>query len=225
MEAEIKKKGNNAMGVCVIVGAGTVDESEIMIDKGDFVIGADGGLKYLEHLGVQADMALGDFDSLGYLPEHEHLVIHPVMKDDTDMMLAVKEGLNLGYRTFRIYGGLGGRLDHTLANLQTLCFLSEQEAEATLIGEGICVRAVTNGEISFDESFEGIISVFCLTGEAKGVTLTGLKYSLDNGVMTSQLPLGVSNEFIGKKSTVRVTDGTLIVIWSGNQRKLSTDMR
>ena len=141
------------------------------------------------------------------------------------MMLAVKEGLNLGYRNFRIYGGLGGRLDHTLANLQTLCFLSQQGAEATLIGEGSCIRAVTNGEITFDESLEGIISIFCLTGVAKGVTLTGLKYPLDNGVMTSQMPLGVSNEFIGQKSTVRVTDGTLIVIWSDPQRKLSTDIR
>ncbi len=204
------------MGVCVIVGAGTVKESEIKIDQGDFVIGADGGLKYLERLGIKADMALGDFDSLGYVPQYEQLVVHPVMKNDTDMMLAVKEGLNLGYRTFRIYGGLGGRLDHTLANLQTLCFLSEQGTEATLIGEGICIRAVTNGEITFDESFEGIISIFCLTGEAKGVTLTGLKYPLDNGVMTSQMPLGVSNEFIGQKSTVRVTDGTLIVIWNDN---------
>ena len=204
------------MGVCVIVGAGTVKESEIKIDQGDFVIGADGGLKYLERLGIKADMALGDFDSLGYVPQYEQLVVHPVMKDDTDMMLAVKEGLNLGYRTFRIYGGLGGRLDHTLANLQTLCFLSAQGTEATLIGEGICIRAVPNGEITFDESFEGIISIFCLTGEAKGVTLTGLKYPLDNGVMTSEMPLGVSNEFIGQKSTVRVIDGTLIVIWSDN---------
>ena len=213
------------MSACVIVGAGTVDESEIRIEQDDFVIGADGGLKYLGHLGIQANLALGDFDSLGYVPQHEHLVVHPVMKDDTDMMLAVKEGLNLGYRNFRIYGGLGGRLDHTLANLQTLCFLSKQGAEATLIGEGICICAVTDGEISFDESYEGIISIFCLTGEAKGVTLTGLKYPLDNGVMTSQMPLGVSNEFIGQKSTVRVTDGTLIVIWSNAQRKLSTDIR
>lgn len=213
------------MGACIIVGAGTVKESEIKIDQGDFVIGADGGLEYLERLGIKAHMALGDFDSLGYVPEHEHLVLHPVMKDDTDMMLAVKEGLSLGYRTFRIYGGLGGRLDHTLANLQTLCFLAEQGAEAILIGEGICIGAVTNGEITFDESFEGIISIFCLTGEAKGVTLTGLKYLLDNGVMTSQMPRGVSNEFIGQKSTVRVADGTLIVIWSDNQRKLSTDKR
>ena len=67
------------MSACVIVGAGTVDESEIRIEQDDFVIGADGGLKYLEHLGIQANLALGDFDSLGYVPQHEHLVVHPVM--------------------------------------------------------------------------------------------------------------------------------------------------
>lgn len=201
-------------GTCIVVGAGNVLASELKIEAGDYVIGADGGMEHLERLGIKADMALGDFDSLGYVPEHENLVLHPVMKDDTDMMLAVKEGLRLGYRKFRLYGGLGGRLDHTLANLQTLIWLSKQGAEARLIGEGSCVTAVTDGEIFFDETKRGVISVFCLTGRASGVTITGLKYPLENAVLTSDMPLGVSNEFIGQKSTVRVTDGTLVVMWS-----------
>lgn len=201
-------------GTCIIVGAGNVLASELKIEAKDYVIGADGGMEHLARLGIKADMALGDFDSLGYVPEHENLVLHPVMKDDTDMMLAVKEGLKLGYRKFRLYGGLGGRLDHTLANLQTLIWLSEQGAEALLIGEGSHVAAVTDGEISFDESHRGVLSVFCLTGKASGVTLTGLKYPLENAVLTSDKPLGVSNEFIGQKSTVRVTDGTLVVMLS-----------
>lgn len=201
------------MRTCVIVGAGSLDGARIKIEAGDYVIGADGGMEHLARLGIRADMALGDFDSLGYVPEHQNLVLHPVMKDDTDMILAVKEGLKLGYRKFRLYGGLGGRLDHTLANLQTLIYLSKQGAEAQLIGEGSCVTAVTDGEISFDETHRGVISVFCLTGKASGVTLTGLKYPLENAVLTSDKPLGVSNEFTGQKSTVRVADGTLVVMW------------
>lgn len=203
-------------GVCVIVGAGEVRTSEVKIEAGDYVIGADGGLEYLARLGIRADMALGDFDSLGYVPNHDNLVLHPVMKDDTDMMLAVKEALKLGYQKFRLYGGLGGRLDHTLANLQTLIYLSKRGAEGLLIGEGICVTAVTDGEISFDESYQGVISIFCLTGRAAGVTLTGLKYPLDGAVLTSDMTLGISNEFMGQKSTVSVTDGTLVVMWSMN---------
>ena len=203
-------------GTCVIVGAGEVDVPEIKIEAKDFVIGADGGMEHLERLGIKADMALGDFDSLGYVPEHQNLVLHPVMKDDTDMMLAAKEGMKLGYRKFRLYGGLGGRLDHTLANIQTLIYLSKRGAEVRLIGDGICVTAVTDGEISFDETYRGVISIFCLNGKASGVTLWGLKYPLENAVLTSEMPLGVSNEFTGQKSTVRVTDGTLIIMWSEN---------
>jgi len=203
-------------GTCVIVGAGEVDVPEIKIEAKDFVIGADGGMEHLERLGIKADMALGDFDSLGYVPEHQNLVRHPVMKDDTDMMLAAKEGMKLGYRKFRLYGGLGGRLDHTLANIQTLIYLSKRGAEVRLIGDGICVTAVTDGEISFDETYRGVISIFCLNGKASGVTLRGLKYPLENAVLTSEMPLGVSNEFTGQKSTVRVTDGTLIIMWSEN---------
>jgi len=61
-----------------------------------------------------------------------------------------------------------------------------------------------------------VISIFCLNGKASGVTLRGLKYPLENAVLTSEMPLGVSNEFTGQKSTVRVTDGTLIIMWSEN---------
>ncbi|MBQ8814707.1 MAG: thiamine diphosphokinase [Lachnospiraceae bacterium] len=201
-------------GTCVIVGAGNIAESEVIVNPEDYVIGADGGMDYLKRHGIRADMALGDFDSLGYVPEHHNLVVHPVMKDDTDMMLAVKAGLARGYRKFRLYGGLGGRLDHTLANLQTLICLAEQGAEAQLIGEGVRITAIHNGKISFDASHEGIISVFCLSGKAEGVWIRGLKYPVEDVELTSDRPLGVSNEFVGVESEIGVRAGTLIILWN-----------
>lgn len=198
---------------CVIVGAGEVSEQEIRVNDGDYVIAADGGLEYLARLGIKSDMALGDFDSLGYVPVHDHLIVHPAMKDDPDMMLAVQEGLRLGYKDFRIYGGLGGRMDHTIANLQTLIWLTKQGARGELIGQGVHITAVHNGKVQFGPEHKGYISVFCLCGKAEGVWIRGLKYTLEDGVLTSDRPLGLSNEFMDTESEIGVRDGDLIILW------------
>ena len=200
-------------GTCVIVGAGEVIEEEIHVDSGEYVIAADGGLEYLAHRGISADMALGDFDSLGHIPEHENLVVHPAMKDDSDMMLAVQEGLRLGWRQFRIYGGLGGRLDHTVANLQTLIYLAKQGGRGELIGNGVHITAINNGSVQFDPAHKGYISVFCLSGRAGGVWIKGLKYTLEDAELTSDRPLGLSNEFLGVESEIGVKNGALVILW------------
>lgn len=188
-------------------------EEEIQVNSGDYVIAADGGLEYLAHRGIRADMALGDFDSLGYIPEHENLSVYPAMKDDPDMMLAVQEGLRLGRSKFRIYGGLGGRLDHTIANLQMLIWLAEQGACGELIGNGVHITAIHNGSIQFDSAHKGYISVFCLNGKAHGVWIKGLKYTLEEAILTSDRPLGLSNEFMGTESEVGVKNGALVILW------------
>jgi len=202
--------------VCYIVGAGSFDNTVFNVQKDDCVIAADGGYKYLEKLNINPDLLLGDFDSLDEIPIHPNIIKHPKQKDDTDMMLAVKTGLELGYKCFVIYGGLGGRLDHTMANIQTITHLSRQGAKAYLVGEGIVITAVTNGKIEFDSSKNGVVSIFCNGSYAKGVYLKNLKYELNNATLTSDIPIGVSNEFIGKDSTVTVNDGTLVVMWSEN---------
>ena len=198
---------------CVIVGAGEVSAQEIRVDNGDYVVAADGGLKYLNHKGIRADMVLGDFDSLGYVPDHENRILYPAQKDDSDMMLAVKEGLRLGANRFRIYGALGGRLDHTIANLQTLIYLAKQGAEGEIIGGGVHITAIRNGAFRFGSEHKGYISVFCLSGTATGVWIKGLKYTMEDGVLTADQPLGLSNEFIGTDSEISVREGELIILW------------
>ena len=200
------------MGKCVVFCAAGFDFPAEPIKSEDLVIAADGGLKHTESLGLIPDVILGDFDSLGFVPEGAE--VFPVEKDDTDAMLAIRYGLDRECRHFVIYGGLDGeRLDHTLANFQALQYLADRNAVGYLVGKKYLVTVVKDGKLSFPAEAKGILSVFCLGPEATGVTLSGLKYPLENGALSSGFPLGVSNHFVGEKSSISVKNGGLLVLW------------
>lgn len=199
--------------ICYIAGAQEPGELALAPGRPAFVIAADGGLDHLERRGIGADLIVGDFDSLGRVPEGANVVRHPEEKDDTDMLLAVKAGLRLGLRDFVLYGGLGGRLDHTLANLQTLVYLARQGGRGVLLGDGTAAAVLRCGRLDFPAGLAGVVSVFCPDGEARGVDLEGLYYPLRNAVLTSAFPLGVSNRFTGRPAAVSVREGTLLVMW------------
>ena len=198
--------------LCFIVGA--MDPGEMApIPENSLLIAADGGLTHLERRGLLPHLIVGDFDSLGRVPEGDNIIHHPVEKDDTDTMLAIKTGLARGYRDFILYGCLGGRLDHTYANLQSLSYLAEHGASGFLLGAGIAATVIRNSRLDFTPSHQGTISVFCPDGEARGVDLTGLYYPLRDAVLTSAFPLGVSNQFTGKAASIAVKEGSLLVMW------------
>ena len=195
-----------------IVGAGEFSGPLPHISDDDLVIAADAGYRTLVRLGARVDRVVGDFDSLGEVPVHPNVEMHPAEKDETDMMLAVRVALQEGCRELRILGGLGGRLDHTFANLQTLVYIARRGARGWLIGGGASVIAIAGGEIAFSKAAKGIISIFSADGTAQGVTLKGLKYPLTDYTMTAEMPIGVSNEFIGMPSSVTVRKGVLLVM-------------
>ncbi len=200
------------MGKCVIFCAADFDGLIEPIESGDFVLAADGGLRHLQKLGIEPDGILGDFDSLGYAPAGAQ--VFPVEKADTDSMLAVRRGMALGYREFLLYGALGGeRLDHTVANFGVLQFLAEHGAVGYLADRRYLVTVLRNGHISFSKEATGIVSVFCLGADARGVSIRNLQYPLENGTLQSGFPLGVSNHFAGKESEISVKDGNLLIIW------------
>ena len=200
------------MGKFVIFCAAEFDTLAQPIGPGDFILAADGGLRHLEKLNIRPHGILGDFDSLGFVPEGAQ--VFPVEKDDTDAMLAVRKGLELGYREFLLYGSLDGpRLDHTIANFQTLQFLADHGAAGYLVGNNYIVTVIKNGTIRFSKEAEGIFSLFCLGPDAEGVTEKGLQYPLDDAVLTSGFPLGVSNHFIGAQAEVTVRNGSLLAMW------------
>ena len=215
------RKAGNALGArCFIVGAGEFT-GHYSPGEDDYVIAADAGFPALVSRGVTPDLVVGDFDSLGFTPEHPNVVLCAAEKDDTDMMLAVRQGLSRGYRSFVIDGGTDGRLDHTLANFQILSFLAENGARGVLLGRDMCAAAVRNGSLRFLSGGSGYVSVFCAGERARGVSLSGLKFPLHDAELTFVYPLGVSNEFTGESAAVSVLDGSLIVIWAGGPELLA----
>ena len=200
------------METCIIFCAGGFDSLAEPIGERDYLIAADGGLAHLERLGLKPDAIIGDFDSLGRIPEGAK--VFPVEKDDTDSMLAIRHGLEQGYRRFLIYGGMDGpRVDHTMANFQALQFLANQGAQGFLVGLNQTVTVVKNGTVRFDAAAQGNVSVFCMGADARGIHIRGLQYGMADGVLDAGFPLGVSNHFIGKKSEISVKSGSLLVIF------------
>ncbi len=200
------------MKKCIIFCAGEFKELLEPVTADDLVIAADGGLVHTQEIGLRPDIILGDFDSLGYIPEGAQ--VHPVEKDDTDSMLAIKKGLELGCDAFYLYGALDGkRVDHTMANFQALQYLAERGARGWLVGNRQIVTAIHNSSITFPPFCIEYLSVFCMGRDAKGVSIRGLQYNMENQTLSSGFPLGVSNRFLQKKATVEVRDGTLLLIW------------
>ena len=202
--------------ICYIVGAAPT-EALPSPREGDFLIAADRGYKALRAAGIAPDLIMGDFDSLGYTPEGENVLPHSPIKDDTDLLLAIRWAMERGWRRFVIYGALGGRrLDQTVASFQTLRFLADRGAKGLLVGDGWNVTLLQNAALRFPASASGWLSVFVSGEEARGVTLRGLKYEITDHTLTCAMPLGVSNEFLGKEARVSVANGALFVLWQGD---------
>ncbi len=205
--------------ICYIFGAGTYYNDDIpSFEKDDFIIAADGGFSFLANHGIKPDLILGDFDSLGFVPEckgSEILKLNPV-KDDTDLLYAVKQGIKRNYKLFYIFGGTGGRTSHTFSNIQTLTMLAKQGLQGFLFGDNEIFTVIHNSSLNFSKKSSGNISVFSVDTVSNGVFETGLKYSINNYSMNNSFPVGVSNEFVGTDSQIKVLDGTLLVIFSKN---------
>lgn len=201
------------MKKCLIFCAAEFDRLAEAVEGGDYILAADGGLRHLSKLNITPHGIIGDFDSLGYVPEGAQ--VFPVEKDDTDAMLAARKGLELGYREFLFYGALDGpRLDHTVSNFQTLQFLADHGAKGYLIGRDYIVTVIKEETVEFPAEAEGILSLFCLGPDAEGVTLENLYYPLENGRLTSGFPLGVSNHFVGNSAKITVKKGSLLALWN-----------
>ena len=200
------------MGNCLIFCAAAFDALAAPVAADDYILAADGGLRHVEKLNLTPHGIIGDFDSLGYIPEGAQ--VFPVEKDDTDVMLAARKGLELGFREFLFYGSLDGpRLDHTISNFQTLQFLADRSATGYLIGKDYIVTVIREETVEFPAEAEGILSLFCLGPDAEGITLENLYYPLQNGRLTSGFPLGVSNHFTGRSARVTVKKGSILAMW------------
>ncbi|MBR1642615.1 MAG: thiamine diphosphokinase [Butyrivibrio sp.] len=211
---------------CVIISAGSFPNIEIDLKENDLCIACDAGFKYAQQLGILPDLIVGDFDSAAEagadvtrgieeiaLSDPDRIVRLDVKKDDTDTLRAVRIGLSKGYKKFYLYGALGGRrLDHSLANIQTLLFIKRNGGTGYIMTGDTMLMVAENETIHFHRGNTGFVSAFSLSEVSRGVTIKGLMYSLEDGTLTNDFPLGVSNEFIiDEEAEITVKDGTLLI--------------
>ena len=201
---------------CIIFGAGVYDNALPRIQNGDFVIAADAGYEKCNLLGITPDMIIGDFDSSKSMPEGENIIKLPVHKDVTDLYAAAEEGLKNGCDEFFIYGGLGGRPDHSFANYSLIVSLAQKNKKAFLYGDNYIITAVQNGTIEINGKEGKTVSVFSWTEKSEGVSYTGLEYEFKNGLLERDFSLGVSNSLSETKAQISVTNGILLIMQENN---------
>lgn len=203
------------MNECWIFGGGYVGEySSISVPADAFIIAADAGLMHTDKLGLKPNLIVGDFDSYpDEIVQKQNVIRLPVRKDDTDMMFAVKKALELGYKEITLCGALGGRLDHTYANIQTLEYISEHGGNGRIVSDSNIVMLQKSGSVSYPAMEGWYFSVFSLSEDAV-VSLKGTAYTLDSYKLTRGFPLGVSNEITQANAEVTVDRGCLIIMYS-----------
>ena len=199
------------MDICYIVGAGDFD-TVFSPAEDDLVIAADGGYDHLKENGIRCDVCIGDLDSVKKLPDCIETVRFPVEKDETDMHLSFLEGYKRGYRVFRLYGGTGGRCDHTFANYSLLLYGKECNCDVTLVCDGCEIFVIKNEKITLSPKENVTLSVFALGGDAEGVTISGAYYDASDVTLSPSFPLGVSNHFVGQPVEIEVKRGALLVM-------------
>lgn len=202
---------------CVIFAGGdTVSSEAVDLDfvKDSYVICADKGLELAEKFGITSDLILGDFDSLGCRPEGSNVMSFPVEKDDTDLMLAVKTGLDKGFTDFIIYGACGGRADHFLGNISCLSLITDNNANGMIIGDDDIISMHDAGTYSFEYKEGFSMSLLAYSSTVSGLTVSGTKYTAQNCILSRSVTLGISNEITSDHAEVSFSNGRLLVIRS-----------
>lgn len=206
------------MATCALVAASDFNgkhfEKSAADGLFDDVYAVDAGFAHLEGVGYTPSMAIGDFDSLGYRPKCRRVVSLPERKDKSDLEVAMDRARSRGFDAVVIYGGLGGRLDHTVANLQMCARFAEGGMDVTFVACDYAVRIVV-GPDAFELPVleEGTVSVFSATAESHGVIERGMRYSIDDETLTNRTTWGLSNELEGREAAVAVEEGTLFVFY------------
>lgn len=212
----------------VIISGGHIDDVFAVdwLEKNEYdcMIAADSGMNFLHRNGIIPNMIAGDFDSaesesLSYfqgLNNVQVIRLNPI-KDDTDTEFVIREAIHRGATEITILGATGTRLDHVLANIHLLGIGLEERVSIQLVDKHNRIRMISDSlEIRKAEQFGSYVSVLPVKGDAKGVTLEGMKYPLMDAEISCFSSLGVSNEIVEPVARVSVKQGDLLVIESGD---------
>ena len=207
---------------CAVIGASPETDIEVIrrcLRDDDFIACADGGYVFARKAGREPDLIVGDFDS-SEKPENRNggVIYLPVRKDDTDTMYIVRECLKLGFSDFLLLGMTGGRPDHTFANFCTLSYIAENGAHGCMADGRCVVEVIGTGKTIIENKKDSGFSVFPFGCSKCRLSLKGFEYELEDGELTEDFPLGVSNRIISDKAEVVLTSGKAI-LFIGNQEQ------
>ncbi len=183
----------------------------------DYVICADNGIHHANKLGIKPNLIVGDLDSATsddiaeFKARGIEIMKYPCEKDATDTEIAIHKAIELGARYIDVYGGLGTRLDHTLGNVHLLYQMLAKGIRGRLINSYNEV-VLAEKELVVDGQKGQLVSLIPFLGEVKGITTTGLAYSLTDSEVPIGTSLGVSNYMVGDSATIKIKQGILLVI-------------
>ena len=204
------------MNRCIIFGGGDKVSSDVVekeLAGGELFIAADSGYLLMEELRILPNLVIGDFDSSPE-PELSCKLVFPVDKDDTDLMLAVKEGLSRGCSRFVIFGATGGRLDHTIAAVQSLAYILDHGASGVIVSDNERIELFDPGHYRLFGCSGFTVSFFAYSEKVTGLDLLGVKYSCKGIELSSGFPLGVSNYIVDEYADVSFEKGRLLSVCS-----------
>lgn len=192
---------------------------EKYLENTDIIISCDGGMRHTKKLGIVPNYILGDFDSaepdvIKYYKDMEiEFRQFPEKKDETDMELSLGLAIDINADDIVIMGGIGSRLDHTLANVHLLYTALKKGVRARLVNENNCAELI-DSSIEIDGEKGDIVSILPISMTVKGITHIGMEYPLNNAELSIDSPRGISNVMLGDKAYTTISEGLLLVIKS-----------
>jgi thiamine pyrophosphokinase len=181
------------------------------------VICADGGTRHIGDAGIVPDLIVGDMDSLDpellrrYEASGTRIVRHAPAKDETDTELALAEAFRMAPEEVWIWGALGHRIDHSLANISLLVQGRQKGIAVKLIDQWCELFLIDRRTVIQGEAGQ-TVSLLPFGGPAAGVTLMGFEYPLTRALLALGRPLGVSNRLTGAEGVVDVDSGCLVAV-------------
>ncbi|MBP3921763.1 MAG: thiamine diphosphokinase [Ruminiclostridium sp.] len=199
------------MKKCYIICGGPETFNNVAIDDDSYIICADSGYDKALSAGITPQLVIGDFDSIEAVPVGVKVIKAPTHKDDTDTMLAIKTAISDGYTDITLLSAFSGRMDHSIANLSALCYISEQGITGRIIGDSCSAYYLKNDKLTLSPEKNRYLSVFADT-ESAIVSIKGAEYEVENYTMRKSFPIGVSNEFTKTDCTITAHSGAVFVL-------------
>ena len=177
----------------------------------DFVVSADAGYERAKEKNIPVNLVVGDFDSLGYCPSDVPVCVVEKEKDFSDGELGVRQAALRNCSSLDIYGGMGGRIDHSLYNLHLLQIAKNLGLSAALRGDDYDVY-LSDGNFLLTGEIGDIVSVVPFSESVHIIKAKGLKYPADGAVLTKNDTLGLSNECTEKNVFISIGEGSALII-------------